>query len=167
MRSVSRRSRSSGPSAPAENQSGRRRETWLLAAAGFVGFSAAHVLDDRAETSVGHLGLVAGWLVVVLALAEVVRSRREQRSARERSASDEQRLLLAQELRSYSLGLKQRLGIAADLLRGEASSLAVHAELRHRRHRPVRRGSRVPRSCRTPCVPCRHGHAAAVAGALV
>ena len=79
-------------------QSGHRRQTWLLAAVGFVGFSAAHVLDDHAATSIGHLGLVAGWLAVVLALAEVVRSRREQAAVRERNAADEQRLLLAQEL---------------------------------------------------------------------
>jgi signal transduction histidine kinase len=79
-------------------QSGRRRQTWLLAAAGFVGFSGAHMLDDHADTNLGHLGLVAGWLAVVLALSEVVRSRREQAAERERTAADEQRLSLAQEL---------------------------------------------------------------------
>lgn len=79
-------------------QTGRRRAAWTLAAVGFVGFSAAHMLDDRAATNLGHLGLVAGWLVVVLSVSEVVRSRREHAAARERSAADEQRLLLAQEL---------------------------------------------------------------------
>jgi signal transduction histidine kinase len=79
-------------------QSGRRRGTWLLAAAGFVGFSVAHVLDDHAGTNLGHVGLVAGWLVVVLALSEVVRIRRAQAAERERTAADERRLLLAQEL---------------------------------------------------------------------
>lgn len=79
-------------------QAGRRRETWLLAVAGFAGFSAAHMLDDHAETNLGHLGFVAGWLVVVLAVSELVRSRREQAAVREQKAADEQRLLLAQEL---------------------------------------------------------------------
>ncbi|HVM54975.1 MAG TPA: histidine kinase dimerization/phosphoacceptor domain-containing protein [Acidimicrobiales bacterium] len=80
-------------------QSGRRRETWLLASAGFVGFSVGHMLDDHADTNLAHLALVAGWLAVVLALSEVVRSRREQAAVREQTAADEQRLLLAQELR--------------------------------------------------------------------
>ncbi len=79
-------------------QSGRRHQTWRLAALGFAGFVVAHVLDDRAEADLGHLGLVAGWLVVVLAVSELVRSRREQTAAREQAEADEQRLLLAQEL---------------------------------------------------------------------
>jgi signal transduction histidine kinase len=87
-------------------QSGHRRSTWLLAAAGYVGFVVAHLADPRAsDFNATHLGLVAGWLAVVLAVSEVVRVRRDQAAERERAAHDEglrrvneQRLLLAQEL---------------------------------------------------------------------
>lgn len=86
---------------------GHRRSTWLLAAVGYVGFFVASVVDPRADdgTGLAHLGLVAGWLIVALAVAELVRTRRAQlvereqaeEEARERRAG-EQRLELAQEL---------------------------------------------------------------------
>jgi signal transduction histidine kinase len=88
-------------------QAGRRRETWALAALGYAGFVVAAALDDHADDPVdlAHLGLVAGWLIVVLAVSEVVRSRREQTAQQARAAEDErerlraeQRLDLAQEL---------------------------------------------------------------------
>jgi signal transduction histidine kinase len=87
-------------------QAGHRRPTWMLAAAGYGGFVVAHIADPRAgDANLTHLGLVAGWLVVVLAVSEVVRVRRDQASERERVAHEErqrrvseQRLLLAQEL---------------------------------------------------------------------
>jgi signal transduction histidine kinase len=87
-------------------QAGHRRATWALAAAGYAGFVAAYVLDPRSR-GVGtlHLALVAGWLVVVLAVAEVFRIRRDQAAERERAEHEEhqhrvgeQRLRLAQEL---------------------------------------------------------------------
>jgi signal transduction histidine kinase len=88
-------------------QAGHRRATWALAAAGFVGFVVAHLLDPRAEggPEVVHLVLVAGWLVVVLAVSEVVRVQRQRAADLERAAHEErqrrigeQRLRLAQEL---------------------------------------------------------------------
>ncbi len=87
-------------------QAGRRRATWALAAAGYVGFVVAHLVDPRAGSSgLLHLALVAGWLVVVLAVSEVVRTRRDQAAQRERVERDErqrrvdeERLRLAQDL---------------------------------------------------------------------
>ena len=87
-------------------QAGHRRSTWWLAAAGYGGFVVASLVDPRA-TAPGavHLALVAGWLVVVLAVSDVVRIRRDQAAQRERAEHDErqrrageQRLRLAQEL---------------------------------------------------------------------
>ncbi len=88
-------------------QAGRRRSTWYLAAAGYAGFVVAHGLDPRTEVGLDsvHLALVAGWLVVVLAVSEVVRSRHQHASDLARAADEEQqrlvgeqRLRLAQEL---------------------------------------------------------------------
>jgi signal transduction histidine kinase len=82
-------------------QTGRRRETWLLTAAAFAGFAAADALDTHAEpgaTGLVHLGLVVGWLIGVLAVSEVVRTRREQAAQQRQRQLGEQRLELAQEL---------------------------------------------------------------------
>jgi signal transduction histidine kinase len=86
-------------------QSGHRRSTWLLAAAGYVGFVVASIFDPHSVSGLVHLSLVAGWLVVALTVAEVLRTRREQLAQRERVEYEEgqrrigeQRLHLAQEL---------------------------------------------------------------------
>jgi signal transduction histidine kinase len=87
-------------------QAGQRRSAWWLATAGYVGFVVAQLVDPRArDFSVAHLALAAGWLAMVLAVAEVVRMRRDQASDRERAGNEEkerrvgeQRLRLAQEL---------------------------------------------------------------------
>jgi signal transduction histidine kinase len=87
-------------------QAGLTRATWSLAAAGYAGFVVAAFVDPRnTGPSADHLALVAGWLVVVLAVSAVVRIRRDQMAERERAAHDErqrrvgeQRLALAQEL---------------------------------------------------------------------
>jgi signal transduction histidine kinase len=88
-------------------QTGRRRQTWLLAAVGYVGFMVAAAVDPRADSHVGplHFLLVAGWLAGVLAVSEVVRTRRDQAVERSRSVEEarqrrlgEQRLELAQEV---------------------------------------------------------------------
>lgn len=87
-------------------QAGQRRPTWLLAAAGYAGFVLASVVDPRAQSPDAlHLALVAGWLAVVLAVSEVVRTRRDQAAERARSEQEEkqrrageQRLSLAREL---------------------------------------------------------------------
>lgn len=88
-------------------QAGRRRPTLVLAGAGYAGYIVATSLDPRADQAPGpvHLALVAGWLAVVLAVAEMVRSRREQAAQQAQAAQEEkqrraaeQRLMLAQEL---------------------------------------------------------------------
>ncbi len=65
------------------------------------------MIDPRAANGVGwlHLALVAGWLLLVLTVSEVVRVRREQSAEQQRLAQEaserqasEQRLQLAQEL---------------------------------------------------------------------
>jgi signal transduction histidine kinase len=87
-------------------QAGRRRSTWLLAAAGYLAFVIAEVVDPRAQ-EIGwlHWSLVAGWLVVVLAVSEVVRIRREQAAERAHAAHEERQRLLSE----------QRLGLAQEL----------------------------------------------------
>jgi signal transduction histidine kinase len=85
---------------------GRRRATWLLAGIGYAGFVVAALVDPYHEgSSLGLLFAVAAWLVVVLALAELARVRRDQIVERRRAAAldaerrrDEQRLALAQDL---------------------------------------------------------------------
>ena len=89
-------------------QAGHRRATWLLAGAGYVGLRRGLRSSTRATTHGPgplKLAVVAGWLVVVLAVSEAVRLRRAQIDERERAESEErqrrvgeQRLLLAQEL---------------------------------------------------------------------
>ena len=85
---------------------GRRQSTWLVAAGGYAGFVAASSLDPRADgPGLLHLAVAAAWLAMVLAVAEAVRSRREQAAAAERAQYEEkqrrageQRLSLAREL---------------------------------------------------------------------
>jgi signal transduction histidine kinase len=85
---------------------GRRGETWLIAAVGYVGFVVAVLVDpNRRESSSWPLLGVAAWLIVVLALSELARQRRDQLVERRRAAAvdaerrrDEQRLALAQDL---------------------------------------------------------------------
>jgi signal transduction histidine kinase len=86
---------------------GRRQGAWLFAGLGYGGYIVASLVRDDAGRRAGavHLALVAGWLVVVLAVAEVVRVRRDQAAERSRLAEEEeqrrigeQRLTLAQEL---------------------------------------------------------------------
>src|SRR4051812_1158398 len=84
----------------------RRRAATVLVAAGFVGFVVASVVDPRSDgVGLVRLALVAGWVTVMLAIAELVRVRRMQAAERhriaeedERRREDAQRLLLAQEL---------------------------------------------------------------------
>jgi signal transduction histidine kinase len=88
-------------------QAGQRRPTWLLAAAGYGAYLVATVVDPKPGPSPAavHLALVAGWLVVVLAVSELVRVRRERVAELARAEEDaerrrvgEQRLRMAQEL---------------------------------------------------------------------
>jgi signal transduction histidine kinase len=86
---------------------GRRREVWALSAAGYAASLVAARLDpNRGESSLLLKGsIVAAWLLVVLAVAELVRTRRDTRRERARAEEEErqrrageQRLELAQEL---------------------------------------------------------------------
>jgi signal transduction histidine kinase len=87
-------------------QAGHRRSMWWLAAGGYATFVVAAYVDPRSpDPGASHLALVAGWLVVVLAMSDLVRVRREQAAERERTELEEgqrrvseQRLQLAQEL---------------------------------------------------------------------
>ena len=88
-------------------QAGRRRATWLLATAGYAGYAVASFLDPRADPDQGivHLALVAGWLVGVLAVSELVRISRANAAERARVQQEDddrrrnaERLALAQEL---------------------------------------------------------------------
>jgi signal transduction histidine kinase len=88
-------------------QAGQRRATWLLAAAGYVGYAVASWVDPRADPDQGllHLTLVAGWLVGVLAVSELVRISRANAAERARVQQEDeerrrsaQRLALAQDL---------------------------------------------------------------------
>lgn len=107
---------------------GLRRSTWLVTAAGFGGFVVASLVDPvREGVGLVHLALVAGWLAVVLAVAELIRVRRAQvadrqraeREERQRRVSDE-RLRLAQELHdvlAHNISLiNVQAGVALHLL---------------------------------------------------
>lgn len=87
-------------------QAGRRRGVVVLAVAAYLGFCVAVELDDRGDgLHWTHMLIVAGWVVAVLSVSEIVRVRREQLAARrqrereaERRALADQRMQLAQEL---------------------------------------------------------------------
>src|SRR3954466_961218 len=67
---------------------GRRREATLLVAAGFLGFVGASVADPRSDgVGLVRLALVAGWVTLMLAIAELVRVRGMQPADRHRTAS--------------------------------------------------------------------------------
>ncbi|MCU1501684.1 MAG: two-component sensor histidine kinase [Ilumatobacteraceae bacterium] len=105
-----------------------RRATWTVAGLGYVGFVAASFADPRRDgIGLVQLALVAGWLVVVLAVAELVRVRRSQfaeraraeREGRQRRLSEE-RLRLAQDLHdvlAHNISLiNVQAGVALHLL---------------------------------------------------
>jgi signal transduction histidine kinase len=86
---------------------GYRRATWVVSALGYGALAAGMALDTRPDevSLTVKLSLVAGWLLVVLAVAEVVRSRRDAFRERARAEDEErqrlvgeQRLELAQEM---------------------------------------------------------------------
>jgi signal transduction histidine kinase len=86
---------------------GRRRAVWALSGLGFAGYVVAARLDpNRGEGSLLlKASVVAAWLLVVLAVAELVRTRRDTRREHARAEEEErqrrageQRLELAQEL---------------------------------------------------------------------
>lgn len=87
-------------------QAGRRLEAAGAAAAGFVGFVVADIVDPFTEgVSWGAMSIIAGWLVVALALSELIRIKRHESLERRRRAKAEvarraeaRRLAIAQDL---------------------------------------------------------------------
>ena len=86
---------------------GYRRSTWIVSATGYAAFAVAMALDPNADHGNYWLKLsvVAGWLIVVLVVADLVRARRDAFRERARAEQEErqrlageQRLDLAQEL---------------------------------------------------------------------
>ncbi len=86
---------------------GYRRSTWIVSAIGYAAFAVAMALDPNADHGNYWLKLsvVAGWLIVVLVVADLVRARRDAFRERARAEQEErqrlageQRLDLAQEL---------------------------------------------------------------------
>ncbi|MFN0030092.1 MAG: sensor histidine kinase [Acidimicrobiales bacterium] len=72
-------------------QTADRKATFALAGGAFVGFAAAvRVANRQSPPLFTHLALVAGWLLVVLAVSEVLRVRREQAATRAQTVRDEQ-----------------------------------------------------------------------------
>jgi len=85
---------------------GHRHRTWAVAAAGYGALVVALALDPRRTGSMWlKLSLVAGWLIVVLTVAEVVRSRRDTMRERVRAEEEERQRLVGE----------QRLGLAQEL----------------------------------------------------
>jgi signal transduction histidine kinase len=86
---------------------GRRRATWVVTAVGFVGFVVAEAVDPRRVGPMPwlHLLVVAAVLAAVLAVAEAVRTGREQTAERQLAAEEDQRRRAGE----------QRLRIAQDL----------------------------------------------------
>jgi signal transduction histidine kinase len=78
---------------------GRRRGAWMLAALALLAFPLAASLGERTPSpSWLHVVVVAGWLAVVLAVADVVRARRFEAAERARRRVSEQRLRIARDL---------------------------------------------------------------------
>jgi signal transduction histidine kinase len=74
----------------------RRVATWAVGAAGVGALLVAETLEGDVEWL--HIALSMAWLAAVLAVAEVVRVRRDQAAERQRTSADEQRLRIAREL---------------------------------------------------------------------
>jgi signal transduction histidine kinase len=107
---------------------GHRRAAWGWVIFGFVAFPWLGVLLGRADPpSVGALLLLAAWLIVLVSVAETIRSRRdraraaaESRAEAERRAVTEERLRIARELHdsvAHSLSLiNVQAGVALHLI---------------------------------------------------
>ena len=144
-------------------QAGRRRGAWAVAALGTASFAVAGVVDPKATEEVGllHFSLVAGWVVVVLALSEAIRVGREQTAAERRRRAGEQRLLLARELHdvlAHHISLiNVQAGVALHLVddqpeRAKPALEAIKAASREALHElrtaldVLRRGEEAPRA---------------------
>ncbi len=107
-------------------QAGDRRATLLLAGFGYAGYLVAARIDPRGERpSLVHLALVAGWLVVVLAVSEVVRIRREQVAGQERTEKEEEQRRIAEQRLTLARELHDVLAHNISLINVQAS-VALH-----------------------------------------
>lgn len=107
-------------------QAGSRRWVWWIAGAGYAGHVAAMVVDPRGDGANGtHLAVVAGWLVVVLAISETVRVRRERELEVERFAVEEQERRVGEQRLALARDLHDILGHNLSLINVQAS-VALH-----------------------------------------
>ena len=154
-------SASSSPCSPPSSR-GIANRPHMLAGLGFVGFVVAGVVDPKASDDVDlvHLAAVAGWLAMLLAIAELVRVRRAQFSERQRAAEDEerrrvseQRLLLAQELHdvlAHNISLINVQASVALHLLDEQTGTSSTRPAQHQGGQPRRAGRAAHRARRAP-----------------
>jgi len=77
---------------------GERRRVWVVAGLGLVGYPlVAHVIDGP-NPGLAHLAAVAGWLIVILAIADVVRTRKVEAAERSRRRASDERVRIARDL---------------------------------------------------------------------
>lgn len=87
-------------------QRGHRRSTWALAVVGYLGYLVATFVDPTTDgPGALHVAAAAGWLAMVLAFSEVVRTRRAQAAEQARTEEEEQQRQVSE----------QRLGLAQEL----------------------------------------------------
>ncbi len=78
---------------------GERHRTWVLAGLGFLGYVLAVRLGrEHSIPPLLHLAGVAGWMMVVLAVADVTRTRRLEAAERSRRRTSDERLRIARDL---------------------------------------------------------------------
>jgi signal transduction histidine kinase len=78
---------------------GERHRTWVLAGLGFLGYALAERLGHgHSIPPLLHLAGVAGWMMVVLAVADVTRTRRLEAAERSRRRTSDERLRIARDL---------------------------------------------------------------------
>jgi signal transduction histidine kinase len=78
---------------------GERHRTWVVAAMGYLGYVlAARLGHEHSIPPLLHLAGVAGWLMVVLAVADVTRTRRLEAAERSRRRTSDERLRIARDL---------------------------------------------------------------------
>jgi signal transduction histidine kinase len=77
---------------------GERRRVWIVAGLGLIGYPlVAHVIAGP-NPGFAHVAAVAGWMIVILAVADVVRTRRVEAAERSHRRAGEERLRIARDL---------------------------------------------------------------------
>jgi signal transduction histidine kinase len=77
---------------------GERRGTWIVAGVGLLAYPVVAWVVDGPQPSIAHLAAVGGWLVVILAVADIARSRRFEMAERARRRTSDERLRIARDL---------------------------------------------------------------------